>query len=80
MRQFHFDFCCFFKFLDRIFLNGFPYPFLVRSRPSFLFEPIVHFSLKGLVHMRHFEFDFLFFFFLSHFFKKWLSQFTLSLF
>ena len=40
MRQFHFNFHCFFNFLDRIFfLNGFSNPFLVHSRPRFLFEP-----------------------------------------
>ena len=27
-----------FDFLNRIFLNGFPNPFIVHSRPSFLFE------------------------------------------
>ena len=37
MRQFHFDFYCFFDFLDRIFfLNGLPNPFIVHSWSSFL--------------------------------------------
>ena len=31
-------FTVFFDFLDRIFLNGFPNPFIVRSRSSFLFS------------------------------------------
>ena len=35
-----------FDFLDRILcLNDFPNPFIVHSRPSFLFEPNFHFSL-----------------------------------
>ena len=37
MRQFHFDFYCFFDFLDPIFfLNGFPIPFIVHSRLFFV--------------------------------------------
>ena len=32
-------------FLDQIFLNGFYNPFIVHSRPSFLFEPNFHLSL-----------------------------------
>ena len=40
MLQFHFDFCTVFSFFfDRIF--GFPNPFIVHSRPSFLFEPFL---------------------------------------
>ena len=45
MRQFHFDFLLFFRFLDRIFSKVFPNPFIVHSRPSFLFERSFHFSL-----------------------------------
>ena len=38
MRQFHFDvYCFFFRFFGSdFFLNGFPNPFMVRSRSSFL--------------------------------------------
>ena len=62
MRQFHSDFYCFFDFLDRIFvLNGFPNPFTVHSRPSFLFELNFYFSLVVFFHMRNFDIDFLFF-------------------
>ena len=36
----------FFNFLDPIFfLNGFPNPFMLHSRPYFLFEPNFLFSL-----------------------------------
>ena len=35
----------FFRFWIGFFLNGFFNPFLVHSRPSFLFEPNFHFSL-----------------------------------
>ena len=36
--QFQFDFYCFFDFLDQIFfLNCFPNPFIVHSRPRFFF-------------------------------------------
>ena len=53
----------FFNFLDRIvFLNGFPYPFLVYYTPSFLYEPNFHFSLVVFVHVWHFDIDFLRFF------------------
>ena len=45
MRQFHFDFTCFFDFLDRIFLDGFSKPFIVRSRSSFLFSQWKFFEL-----------------------------------
>ena len=46
MRQFHFDFYCFFDFLDRsFFLNGFPNPFIVRSRSNFLFSQWKFFEL-----------------------------------
>ena len=46
MRQFHFDFYCFFDFLDRFFfLKGFSNPFIVRSRSSFLFSHWKFFEL-----------------------------------
>ena len=46
MRQFHFDFTVFFRFLGSdFFLRGFYNPFLVHSGPSFLFEPNLFFSL-----------------------------------
>ena len=46
MQQFHLDFHCFFDFLDRIFFsNWFSQSVIVRSRPSFVFEPNLHFSL-----------------------------------
>ena len=39
MRQFDFDFYCFFVFLDRIFFSMvFSHPFIVRARSSFLFS------------------------------------------
>ena len=39
-------FTVFFRFFESdFFLNGFPNPFVVHSRPSFLFEPIFYFSL-----------------------------------
>ena len=47
--QFHFDFLLFFRFFGSdFFLNGFAHPFIVYSRPSFLFEPNFHFSLVVL--------------------------------
>ena len=48
MRQFHFDFYCFFFIFFWIgcFLNGFPNLFIVHSRPSFfLLEPNFSFLL-----------------------------------
>ena len=35
MLQFHIGFYCFSSFLDRIFVNDVPNPFIVHSRPSF---------------------------------------------
>ena len=35
-------------FLIGFFLNGFSSPFIVHSRPSFLFEPNFHFSMVVL--------------------------------
>ena len=69
MRQFLFDVYCFFDFLTRFFfLNGFPSPSIVHSLPSFLFEQNLHFSLMVFfVHMRHFDIDFLFFFWIWFF-------------
>ena len=44
------------------FLSGFPNPFTAHSRPSFLLELYFQFFLVVfLVHMRHFDIDFLFF-------------------
>ena len=60
--QFSLQFLLFFDFLDRIFLNGFPNPLTVNSRPTFLFEPNFFFSLVFFVHMGHFDIDFHFFF------------------
>ena len=64
MRQFHFGFYCFLNFLDRIFiLNGFPNPFIVPSRHSFLLESNLPFSLVVFCcPSQHFDIDFLFFF------------------
>ena len=45
MRQFHSDFFCFSFLLLIFFLNGFPNPFIVHSKPSFLLESNLHFSL-----------------------------------
>ena len=45
------------------FFNDFPNPFIVPSRPSFFYEPNFRFSVRVFVHMRHFDIDFLFFFF-----------------
>ena len=46
MRQFHFDFYCFFfDFWDWIFLNGFPNPFIVPSGCSFLISRLKFFEL-----------------------------------
>ena len=46
MRQFRFNFFCFFGFLDRIFfLNCLPNPFIVLSRSSFLFSQWNFFEL-----------------------------------
>ena len=77
LRQFHFDFYCFFDFLDRIFfLNGFPNPFIVRSRPSFLFEPNFDFSVVVFCSHAAISLWFLLFFdFLDRiFFSKWFFQ------
>ena len=69
-----------FDFLDRIFfLRGLPNPFIVHSRPGFLFEPNFTYSLMVFVHMPSFNFDFLSCF-LIRFFWKWFFQFTLSAF
>ena len=43
MRQFHVTFLLFFRF----FWIGFPNPFIVHSRPNFLFEPKFHFLASG---------------------------------
>ena len=59
------------------FLNGFTNPFLVHSRHSF-FEPNFNFSLVLFTHMRHFNFDFLFFFFKSIFIRNGFFHFTHS--
>ena len=51
IRQVHFDFYCFFfqfsifSIESDFFLNGFPNPFIVHSRPSILFEIIFYFPL-----------------------------------
>ena len=45
MQQFRFDFVVFRFFGPDFFLNRFPNPFIVHSRPSFLFELNFHFSL-----------------------------------
>ena len=67
----YFDFYCFFDFLDRIFLNGFPDPILVQLNQISISR------WWFFVHMRNFDIDFLFFFnFLSDFFGKWFSQFA----
>ena len=45
-KQFHFDFYCFFQFFGSdFFLNGFPNPFIVRYRSSFLFSQWKFFEL-----------------------------------
>ena len=63
MRQFHFNFYCFFEFLNRIlFLNGFPNLFIVYSRTSFLFEPKFDFSLVVFCSYASFWHRFSFFF------------------
>ena len=50
MRQFHFGFYCFFNFLNQFFfLNDLVNPFIVHSRPSFLLESDLHFSLVVFV-------------------------------
>ena len=74
MRQFHFGFYCFFQFFGSdFFLNGFPNSFIVHSRPRFLLELNLHFSL--VVFCSHAAispwfllfFDFWMFFFLNGF-------------
>ena len=54
-------------------LIDFPNPFIVHSRPSFLFEP--NFLFVVFVHMRNFDIDFLFLkkFFLI-FFENWFPN------
>ena len=66
--QFHIDFQ-FFRYLGpEFFPNGFPNPFIVHSRPSFLFEPNLSFSPEVFVHMWHFDIDcFFILFYLSCF-------------
>ena len=49
------------------FLNVFPNPSIVHSRPSFLFEPNFHFSLVVFFHMRHFTLIICFFIFIWFF-------------
>ena len=62
-------FYCFFDFL--YFFNDFSNPFIVFSRPSFLYEPNFRFSGRVFVHMRPFDIDFLFFLNdLSYFFRS----------
>ena len=46
MRQFHFDLLLFWFFGSDFFLNGFSNPFIVRFRPSYLFEANFHFSVE----------------------------------
>ena len=54
IRQFNFDFLLFFLFFGSIFfLNSFPNPFIVHSRPSFLLEQNFQFSLVVFDQMRH---------------------------
>ena len=50
------------------FANGCHYPFIVQSRPSVLFEPNFPFSPVVFDHMRHFDIDFLFLFFIFYLF------------
>ena len=55
MRQFLFDFYCFFAiFWIIFFLNGFPNSFIVHSRRS-SFVPNFPFCLEVFVPMRHFK-------------------------
>ena len=61
-------------FGSHFFLYGFPNPFIVHSRPSFLFVPSFHFSLVVFVHMRQFNFDFYSFQFLDRIFSNCFSR------
>ena len=55
-------FLMFIQFFGSFFLNGFPNPGIVHSRPSFLLESNLHFSLVVFCsRSRHFDIDFLFF-------------------
>ena len=75
-------YCFFFRFVGSdFFLNGFSNPFIVHTRPSFLFEPNFHFSLAVFCSHAAFLhwFSVVFLFFLSDFFSKWwFSQYTHS--
>ena len=56
----------FFDFLARVlFLNCFFNPFIIHSGPSFFCSNQISISSSWIfVHMRHFDIDFLFFFFI----------------
>ena len=73
-------YCFLFNFFaSNFFLSRFLNLFIVHSRPSFLFEPNIHFSLVVSVHMRHFDTAFLFFLkFLSDFCVQFIVRFSCS--